>query len=289
MLESGSSKAVFSDTDSRFTALAGQGNSASNPGSPGSSSDPLSPFLTEPAADDGSTAGRDGSNSSGTEGTSRHGDSRGKSNSSPPDSGDSDSPGATPAPGSDSGGGSSGGVVAPTNTAASSISGNAYVGQTLTASNGTWSNDPSSFSYQWLRGGASIAGATSSSYTLVVADAGNTVGVRVTATNAAGSATNTSSTVAVIDVSTYTTQPTTTVMSGNPPAAGEVLFCSEGVWTFSPTSIFRRLRRNGVSIVPNTFQYTLVPADIGSNFDCYVTATNAAGTGIGISDTLTTP
>ena len=182
-----------------------------------------------------------------------------------------------------------GGIVAPFNTTPPSISGDPYVGKTLALSHGTWGGTKPSVSYQWRRNGTTIPGATGSTYALIASDGGSEVSVVETATNAADSATATSSSVSVIDVPQYTTQPTVTVMSGNPPAVGEVLFCSEGVWTYNPFSIVRKLRRNGHTIVPNTFQYTLVAIDIGSNFDCYVTATNAAGTAIGISDTLTTP
>ena len=62
----------------------------------------------------------------------------------------------------------------------------ASVGETLTAQNGTWSNSPTAFQYQWQRCNASgaacanIAGATEKTYLLTPADAGRTMRVRVT-------------------------------------------------------------------------------------------------------------
>lgn len=84
-------------------------------------------------------------------------------------------------------------AAAPVNTAPPTISGTTTVVQTLTASNGTWSNTPTSFAYQWLRcnGGGnscvSVANGTQQKYTLVGADAGRTMRVKVTGTNADGS------------------------------------------------------------------------------------------------------
>ena len=72
--------------------------------------------------------------------------------------------------------------VAPVNTTAPTISGTAKVGQTLTAGDGTWSNTPTSYAYQWLRcngGGNScvnVANGTQKTYTLVGADAGTRCG-----------------------------------------------------------------------------------------------------------------
>ena len=68
-------------------------------------------------------------------------------------------------------------------TGAPSISGTAQVGETLTAETSAIDDadgmSGAVFTYQWLANGADIAGATSSSYTLVEADNGKTIQVKV--------------------------------------------------------------------------------------------------------------
>lgn len=59
-------------------------------------------------------------------------------------------------------------------------------GELLTATNGSWTNSPTGFTYEWLRGAGVISGATSVTYTPVSADVGNTLSVRVTASNGFG-------------------------------------------------------------------------------------------------------
>jgi hypothetical protein len=82
--------------------------------------------------------------------------------------------------------------AAPANSQLPTISGTPKIGKKLKASHGTWSNAPM-YTYRWLRcssAGASckgIAMAAGSAYTLVKADKGHRLEVRVTATNAAGS------------------------------------------------------------------------------------------------------
>lgn len=101
-----------------------------------------------------------------------------------------------------------GGAVAPTNTVAPTVTGTAVVGQTLSTTDGTWTGTtPITYSYQWYRGASAISGATSSTYTLVQADAGNLSNIKckVDADNAAGSASADSNTVArILDTLTNT-------------------------------------------------------------------------------------
>ena len=79
----------------------------------------------------------------------------------------------------------------PTSTQGPIISGNNNVGATLAVSAGTWTQDiayaPTSYSYQWKRGGSDIAGATGSSYITTVSDSGQTISATVTAFNQRGS------------------------------------------------------------------------------------------------------
>lgn len=85
------------------------------------------------------------------------------------------------------------------NTVAPVISGTQVVGSTLTSTTGTWT-ELSTYTYQWYRGASLISGATSSTYTLVQADAGNTSNItcQVTATSSGGSGIAASNTLAQI-------------------------------------------------------------------------------------------
>lgn len=76
------------------------------------------------------------------------------------------------------------GTIALTNTHLPSFSGTPVQGQTLTAIAGTWVGQGAiTLSYQWLRGGAAISGATGSTYVLQSADVGTMVTLKETATD----------------------------------------------------------------------------------------------------------
>jgi hypothetical protein len=73
------------------------------------------------------------------------------------------------------------------------ISGTAIVGHTLTCSKGTWSGStPLTYTRRWLRDGTAITGATAATYLVRPADHGHSLRCRVTAHNAAGTASATS-------------------------------------------------------------------------------------------------
>ena len=90
------------------------------------------------------------------------------------------------------------GTASPYPTGAPSVEGTAQAGQTLSATDGTWTGAPTSFAYQWQRcfgdgsGCADIPGATGQTLPLTARSAGDSFRVRVTATEGIGSASKTS-------------------------------------------------------------------------------------------------
>ncbi|HST54961.1 MAG TPA: choice-of-anchor Q domain-containing protein [Solirubrobacteraceae bacterium] len=108
--------------------------------------------------------------------------------------------------------------AAPANTALPTISGTTTAGQTLTAGNGSWSGSPTSYARQWQSCDAAgnscsnVSGATGTTYVLDSGDVGNTLRVKVTATNAGGSTAATSAASGSVDAA-----------STPPPAGGPVI------------------------------------------------------------------
>jgi hypothetical protein len=97
----------------------------------------------------------------------------------------------------------------PFNTAGPSVSGTPTVGGVLSCTNGSWTGEPelalsvgwpltTPFTYQWLRDGAPIPGATSAAYVVQAADVGHGLVCEVTAANNAGHTSARSSSLAII-------------------------------------------------------------------------------------------
>ena len=126
------------------------------------------------------------------------------------------------------------GASAPLNLVATTLTGTATVGNSLSMSDGTWSGTPPiTFTYQWRRDGSNISGATSSTYTLVSADAGSAITGVVTATNSVTSVTSVSTATAAVTQSPVNTS--TPSISGA-TAQGSTLSSTTGSWTGYPAS-----------------------------------------------------
>lgn len=112
-------------------------------------------------------------------------------------------------------------------------------GSTIIAGNGLWSNNPTSFTYQWLRCDANgaacgnIAGATNQRYRLVQADVGRTVLVHVRARNADGARTANSKASPVIGDNAAPKTVVEPSVSGT-AAVGQELTANPGTWTNIP-------------------------------------------------------
>ena len=102
-----------------------------------------------------------------------------------------------------------------TNTSRATITGEARVGQELTASEGTWTGNPESFAFQWQRCDVDaitcldVTGATGRTYGVRIADLGFRLRVQVTARKDGRSGTATSTPTAVV-------QPTTPITNARP-------------------------------------------------------------------------
>jgi hypothetical protein len=177
--------------------------------------------------------------------------------------------------------------AAPADTTVPSISGSAARASTLTGSPGTWSGNGNTFTYQWQRSAdhgstwTSVAGATSSTYTIAVADESFELRLVVTAANADGTATADSAATATITASppANTAAPT---MTGT-AARASTLTVATGSWSGIGNVITVQWQRNTGSGFTNITgqtgnSYTLTVADETATVRALVTATNPDGT-----------
>ncbi|MCW2961853.1 MAG: hypothetical protein JWM90_2240 [Thermoleophilia bacterium] len=162
-------------------------------------------------------------------------------------------------------------VTAPT------ITGTGRPGDELTCNPGTWTNDPTRFTYGWYRvsTGAWILGADASRY-IPTSDDGFTLGCRVVAVNTNGS----TSTWAYRELD-LGPKPEPIVLpsisgTGRP---GDELTCNTGTWRNDPTTItVHWYSASTGAYIPDATSITYTPslAD-GSYVGCYVRAASSAG------------
>jgi hypothetical protein len=183
----------------------------------------------------------------------------------------------------------------PENTAPPTISGTPRVGQTLTAQDGTWSNGPTAFRYQWQRCNAAgaacteIAGAVEKTYLVTNADRSRTLRVVVIASNIEGVSSARSAQTALVAESTAAQNTSRPTISGE-EQVGEQLTATEGTWTNSPTSYQYRWMRCDVDglecqdiQLAQAKNYQVRAVDVGFRIRVRVLAINSAGIGAAVS------
>jgi hypothetical protein len=168
-------------------------------------------------------------------------------------------------------------ALGPTLSAQPTISGTIEVGGRLVAGSGTWSSSSTvAFAYQWYRCDptgahcASIHGATGPGLTLSRKDAGTTIGLTVTATDAGGSTPAYASLAGPVapakPLLVSTAQPQVTGLA----VAGKPLQVTTGAWSPVPATLaysWRRCNANGRVCTPiagaGASAYTITAADVG--------------------------
>ena len=163
------------------------------------------------------------------------------------------------------------------------------VGEVLRAVAGTWTGQ-SSVTRQWLRCNAdgndcaAIPGATTSAYTLAKADSGDTIRLRETATNIAGSTASQSDATTVVALPPAPTDTVAPSVTGS-SVVGKTLTAKTGTWTaVGSVTVARQWLRcsadggDCASIAGKTAStYVLAAADAGSTIRLQVTATGLGG------------
>lgn len=146
----------------------------------------------------------------------------------------------------------------PVNTQGPILSGNGIVGYTLAVSNGLWTQDiayaPTSYSYQWKRGGTNISGATGNSYVTTALDAGQTITATVTATNGRGITSSNSINSIIVVPATLSGLALTD--STSTPAAPSTVTVAGGTNTWSASWTNTGASSYGVSATNGSVSYS---------------------------------
>jgi hypothetical protein len=181
-------------------------------------------------------------------------------------------------------------AAAPVNSTLPAITGTPKVGETLTASNGTWSESPTAYQYQWQRCSgtgtscANIAGATLKTFTVRMIDAGRTYRVVVTAVNADGATNARSAATAAVAANAAAPVNTAKPSITGDPRVGETLTAAPGTWTGSPTLTYQwqRCDSDGSNCLAvagaNGQSYDARLSDVGFRLRVAVTGKNTSGT-----------
>lgn len=154
------------------------------------------------------------------------------------------------------------------------VSGTGKVGSALTGTAPTWSGTGVTTTYQWLRNGVAIPGATTQTYTLAADDVAKQISLRATGTRAGETGTASSQPVLgkLGDALVASAKPAITGTSATP---GSLLTVQPGTWPGSPAPTYAyQWYVNGAPISGASASTYVVPAlAAGRNLAVLVTAT----------------
>jgi hypothetical protein len=174
-------------------------------------------------------------------------------------------------------------TTAVSNVTAPWVGGAAKAGSTLTANVGTWRPGSGvTFSYQWLKDGAVVPGATASTLALNQGSVGGKYAVRVTAaspglTSATATSIPTGAVVGYLAGAPFENRALP-VISGR-PETGATLTAGTGQWSATPSGFTYQWAANGVAIAGATTQsVTVTPGVLGKTLTVTVTATSGGKT-----------
>ncbi|MCW2801064.1 MAG: hypothetical protein JWQ70_2536 [Aeromicrobium sp.] len=172
------------------------------------------------------------------------------------------------------------------NTAAPVVTGTPKVGSKLTASTGSWSPSPDSYTYSWLLDGDAISGATSKTYKPTASQVGHKISAAVTALRTSYPTTKAvSKTVTVAPGALTTSEPPT--ISGT-PQVGQTLTASPGTWSPSDATYAYQWKLGGDSVSGATDPtWTPGPDAVGKTVTVGVTATKAGYTDVNDTSSAT--
>jgi hypothetical protein len=160
-----------------------------------------------------------------------------------------------------------------TSTPVPTVSGKRVFGENLTVVPGTWAPAPVALTYQWLRDGKAISGATKGTYQLSVADIGHQVSVRVTGTKSGYGSASAQSAASKIVAATFT-KVTVPTVSGK-AKVGKTLSATVVAWAPAATFTYQWLR-NGKAISKATkATYKLTKSDKGKKISVTITGSRA--------------
>jgi hypothetical protein len=168
-------------------------------------------------------------------------------------------------------------LITPTATLAPTITGVPKVGKVLTGTAPAWDLLGVTTSYEWLRDGAPIPGATGLTYTVVPDDVGKAIALKATGAIGAvvpGTSTSTPVTGLIGDAPTATAPAVT-----GTPKVGQTLSVPAPTWSVTGVTTTYQWQRNGAAIPgATTASYPVTADDVGKALTVKITGTRTGYT-----------